>query len=153
MTAWLSGCGADMLASLAQVPGSRSAGFQIQQAPGQPQQRNSLTSAVSLSRRVASPLPWPCSSAGRSMASCPLSKPTLGGLLTGQARQQRQHGAAQRRRAWAGYGSEADAVWAVIDALVQVRLARDLARELRDVDAQAVGRVQAGSMYQTSEMG
>lgn len=42
-----------------------------------------------------------------------------------------------------GTAGETDAVWTVIDALVQASLARDLAGELRDVDAQALGRVQA----------
>ena len=43
-----------------------------------------------------------------------------------------------------GTAGEADTVWAVIDALAQVCLDRNLAGELRDVDAQVLGCVQAG---------
>lgn len=52
-----------------------------------------------------------------------------------------------------GTAGEADAFWTVIDALAQVCLARNLAGKLRDVDAQVLGCVQAGAMYQTSEIG
>lgn len=67
----------------------------------------------------------------------------IGGLLTGQTCQQRQSGTA--KRPWVlgvGTASETDAVWTVFDALVQAGVTRDLARELRDVDAQALGRLQ-----------
>lgn len=84
----------------------------------------------------------------------PVVQTDVGGLLTGQASQQRMDGTAQRR--WvcgASTAGEADAVWAVIDALAQACLDRNLAGKLRDVDAQVLGVSRPGAMYQTSEIG
>ena len=120
----------------------RSAGVQVEQTAGQPQQPEQLDQCgvaqspgcVALSvqqrRQVDDELP--------------VIQADVGGLLTGHACQQRQDGTAQRLQVLGvGTAGETDAVWTVIDALVQASLARDLAGELRDVDAQALGRVQA----------
>lgn len=64
--------------------------------------------------------------------------------LTRQSDEQRQHRPAERRWCMGGRAAnEADAIGAILDALVQGCLPGDLARELRDVDAQPIGRVQA----------
>jgi hypothetical protein len=126
--------------------------LQVEQAAGQSQQAEQLDQrgVAQSSGRVALAV----QQRRQVDDELPVVQTDIGGLLTGQASQQRQDGTAQRRWVCAcGTAGEADAVWAVIDALAQVCLDRDLAGKLRDVDAQALGRVQAASMYQTSEIG
>src|SRR3989344_2572428 len=118
MTAWLSGWGVDMLASLAHAPEPAALASRSSRRRASRSSRNSLTSAVSLSRRGPRPR---------------------------EARQPREDGVPRGcRLGAAGTAGEADAVWTVIDALVQACLARDLAGKLCDVDAQALGSVQPG---------
>ncbi|MGF1948880.1 hypothetical protein ACQUFD_17630, partial [Enterococcus gallinarum] len=58
----------------------------------------------------------------------PVVQTDVGGPLTGQARQQCEDGTAQRRRTLgAGPAGETDTLCTVINALVQVCLARDFA--------------------------
>ncbi|PHJ09169.1 hypothetical protein A5N81_06920 [Pseudomonas aeruginosa] len=137
-------------------PGRRGAGFQVQQTPGEAQQPKELDQ-----RRVAQA---PCAAAmalalavqqGRQVGGeLRAVQARFGDGLTRQGSEQRQHRAAERRRGLAaGAARKPDAIGAILDALVQVCLPGDLARELRDVDAQPIGRVQAASMFQTSEIG
>mmetsp|Transcript_108863 Transcript_108863/g.302669 ORF Transcript_108863/g.302669 Transcript_108863/m.302669 type:complete len:314 (+) Transcript_108863:390-1331(+) len=145
ITAWLSGCGADMAdlrsGAVAGSAGAR-AGFQIQKPTRQAQQPEQFDQPGIAQARVGAA----AIQQGRQIIGEPGAIESGCGTCGAQRLQQRQHRPRKRRhraRSWRRHAGEADAGVARLDLFGHAGFLGDLARELRDVHAQPIRYVQA----------